>query len=225
MRGGRWTGWDPGQLLGRELAGSTIGIVGLGRIGSRVRSCCADSAPRLLYASRTPPARARVAARRSTAELEELVGAADVVTLHVPLSPRHTTWSTRTLLARFKPGSILVNTVRGALVDRTALAAALRSGRSAAAGLDVYEHEPQVPAELIALENVVLAPHIGSATATARDAMARLVAENVIAVLEGRSPVTPVGGPGTTDPAPSGPALAAPATNFLRFAKSVHVFV
>jgi lactate dehydrogenase-like 2-hydroxyacid dehydrogenase len=98
----------------------------------------------------------------------------------------------RSALARFKPGAILVNTARGGLVDAAALAEALREGRLAAAALDVYEGEPEVPSELIALENVVLAPHIGSATERARNGMARLVAENVTAVLEGREPVTPV---------------------------------
>jgi lactate dehydrogenase-like 2-hydroxyacid dehydrogenase len=97
-----------------------------------------------------------------------------------------------TLLEHFKPGSILVNTARGGLVDTPALAEALRSGRLAAAGLDVYEHEPEVEPELLALESVVLMPHIGSATKRARDAMARLVAENVVAVLSGREPLTPV---------------------------------
>jgi len=98
------------------------------------------------------------------------------------------------VLDRFKPGSVLVNTARGPLVDATALAAALRKGRPAAAGLDVFEHEPAVEPELLALENVVLLPHLGSATATARDGMARLVAENVIAVIAGNPPLTPVSG-------------------------------
>ena len=117
---------------------------------------------------------------------------ADFVTLHVPLSEETRHLVDDDALARFKPGAILVNTARGGLVDSGALVRALRAGRLAAAGLDTYENEPHVPQELVELENVVLAPHIGSATATARDAMARLVAENVIAVLEGHDPVTPV---------------------------------
>ncbi len=125
-------------------------------------------------------------------ELDELVRRSDFVTLHAPSTPETRHLIDEALLARFKPGAVLVNTARGPLVDAAALAAALREGRLAAAGLDVYEHEPQVEEELLALENVVLLPHVGSATGTARDAMARLVAENVIAVLAGKPPLTPV---------------------------------
>jgi glyoxylate reductase len=181
-----WRGWEPEQLLGRELAGATVGIVGLGRIGSRVADLLEGFSPRLLHSSR----RQRPGAERR--ELEELVAESDFVTIHLPLTEgtRHLVGAR--LLARFKPGSILVNTARGGLVDTQALVQALRRGPLAAAGLDVYEHEPELPRELIELENVVLAPHIGSATRSARDGMARLVAENVIAVLEGREPPTPV---------------------------------
>ena len=124
-------------------------------------------------------------------ELPDLVAESDVVTLHVPLSEETRHLVDAELLERFKPGSILVNTSRGGLVETAALVQALRSGPLAAAGLDVYENEPEVPAELRELENVVLAPHIGSATRETRNAMARLAAENVIAVLEGREPPTP----------------------------------
>jgi glyoxylate reductase len=192
VRGGRWTGWDPHQLLGRELAESTIGIVGLGRIGSRVAELLQGFAPRLLYASHSPRPELETKLGVQRSELRDLIAEADIVTLHVPLSRNTQHLVDADLLAGFKPGSILVNTSRGGLVDQAALAAALRSGLLAAAALDVYEHEPQVPAELLELENIVLAPHIGSATASARNAMARLVAENVISVLEGHEPLTPV---------------------------------
>jgi glyoxylate reductase len=125
-------------------------------------------------------------------ELDELLDVADYVSLHVNLSPstRHLIDAGR--LGRMKAGAILVNTCRGGVVDTAALIEALSSGRLGGAGLDVYEDEPRVPAELRSLPNTVLVPHIGSATRTARDAMARLCAENVIAVLEGREPPTPV---------------------------------
>jgi glyoxylate reductase len=193
VRSGRWRGWHPQQLLGRELGDSTIGIVGLGRIGSRVAELLGGFGAELLSASRTahPELEQRLGVERVA--LDELFARSDVVTLHVPASADTHHLIDVDALARFKAGSILVNTARGALVDTAALIAALRSGRLAAAGLDVYENEPDVPPELVELENVVLAPHIGSATARARSGMARLVAENVISVLEGRGPATPVG--------------------------------
>ncbi len=144
----------------------------------------------------TRPARAIPKRERSLgaehAVLDDLLERSDFVTLHVPLSPQTHHLIDAHALGRIKPGAILVNTSRGGLVDSAALARALREERLAGAGLDVYEEEPKVPPELIELENVVLAPHIGSATAAARDGMARLVAENVIAVVEGRAPLTPV---------------------------------
>ncbi len=182
VRRGDWRGWEPEQLLGRELSGATVGIVGLGRIGSRVAELLRGFEPRLLHSSRHD----REGVERR--ELPDLVAESDVVTLHVPLSKETRHLVDAELLKRFKPGSILVNTSRGGLVDTAALVQALRSGPLAAAGLDVYEREPEVPAELRELENVVLAPHIGSATSETRNAMARLAAENVIAVLEGQEP-------------------------------------
>ena len=188
LRAGDWRGWDPGQLLGRELAECRIGIVGLGRIGQRVAELLQRLRRRACLLVADPPARdrgalgasstwsstscwpARTSSRctsRSTDETRHLIDAA--------------------ALERFKPGAILVNTARGGLVDTAALVEALREGRLAGAGLDVYENEPEVPAELLELENVVLVPHIGSATGRARDAMATLAARNVVAVLEGGS--------------------------------------
>jgi glyoxylate reductase len=195
VRGGRWTGWDPAAMLGRELSGSTVGIVGLGRIGTRVAELLQGFSARLLYTTRGASAHSLWAEARlglERVELAELVGRADFVTLHAPLTAETRHLVDAVLLERFRPGAVLVNTARGGLVDARALAAALKNGRIAAAGLDVYEHEPAVEPELLELENVVLEPHVGSATAATRDAMARLVAENVIAVLAGRPPLTPV---------------------------------
>jgi glyoxylate reductase len=192
VRAGRWTGWEPGQLLGRELSGAVVGIVGLGRIGTRVAELLHGFEVELLYAARSrhPEAERILGAEHST--LEALLERSDFVTLHAPLSPQTHHLIDAQALGRMKPEAILVNTSRGGLVDVAALAEAIRAGRLAGAGIDVYEQEPQVPPELLDLERVVLTPHIGSATATARDAMAKLVAENVIAVLEGRPPPTPV---------------------------------
>ncbi len=191
LRHGEWTGWEPEQFIGRELAGSTVGLVGFGRIGQRVAELLRGFEPRLVFTARRPMAAAsRVGAER--VELGELLAVSDYVSLHVDLNPstRHLIDAER--LAEMKPGAVLVNTCRGAVVDTAALVEALRSGQLAGAGLDVYEDEPRVPAELVALSNTVLLPHVGSATRVARDAMARLCAENVIAVLEGREPPAPV---------------------------------
>ena len=192
VRSGSWTGWEPGQLLGRELSGSVVGIVGLGRIGTRVAELLRGFGVTLLYSARSPhPERAeRVGAALVT--LDELLARSDFVTLHAPLSPETRHLIDGPALGRMKPGAVLVNTSRGGLVDSAALAQALSAGSVCAAGLDVYEQEPDVPPELTALDNVVLLPHIGSATREAREGMARLAAENVIAVLGGRAPLTPV---------------------------------
>jgi glyoxylate reductase len=187
IRSGQWLTEE--QLLGRELTGATVGLVGFGRIGRRVGELLRCFEVRLLFTSRsktpTPPG----AERR---ELEDLLASSDVVSLHVPLTPETRHLIDGKALARMKPGAILVNTSRGAVVDTAALIEALRSGRLGGAGLDVYEDEPHVPRELRELPGTVLLPHIGSATAATRDAMARLCVENVIAVIEGREPPTPV---------------------------------
>jgi glyoxylate reductase len=179
----RRDGW-PGseeEILGRELAGATVGLVGFGRIGRRVAELLGGFDVRLLVTSRS----------RGTS-LDDLLAASDFVSVHVPLTAETRHLIDAKALAKMKPGAILVNTSRGAVVDTTALIAALRSGHLGAAGLDVYEEEPHVPSELRESSRTVLLPHVGSATAPTRDAMARLCAENVIAVLEGQEPPAPV---------------------------------
>jgi glyoxylate reductase len=192
LRRGDWTGWEPEQFLGRELSGATVGLVGFGRIGRRVAELLRGFEPRVVFAARRPMDEAAARHGAEQLELGELLERSDYVSLHVNLTPdtRHLIDATR--LAQIKPGAILVNTCRGGVVDTTALIDGLRTGRLAGAGLDVFENEPEVPAELAALPNTVLVPHVGSATRSTRDAMARLCAENVIAVLEGREPPTPI---------------------------------
>ena len=185
-RSGQWPTED--ELLGRELAGATVGLVGFGRIARRVAELLGAFKVRLLFTTRSDAPRPGAERR----ELGELLAASDFVSLHVPLTTETRHLIDATSLAQMKRGAILVNTSRGAVVDTTALVDALRSGRLGAAGLDVYEDEPHVPRELRELPNTVLLPHIGSATGTTRDAMARLCAENVVAVIEGRDPPAPV---------------------------------
>ncbi len=184
VRGDRWAGSES-SILGRELTGATVGLVGFGRIAQRVAELLRPFEVTLLYF-----ARSEVSARPEIERcgLRELLGASDFVSLHVPLSTETRHLIDATAIATMKRGAVLVNTSRGAVVETGALVEALRCGHLFAAGLDVYEDEPHVPQELRGLSNTVLLPHIGSATATTRDAMARLCAENVIAVIEGREP-------------------------------------
>jgi glyoxylate reductase len=189
VRSGAWRGWEPEQLLGVQLHGATLGIVGFGRIGQAVARRARGFAMRVLYASpRRAPIEVEQALAAEHVALDELLARADLISLHAPLTDgtRHLIDAPR--LARMKPDAVLVNTSRGPLVDEVALADALARGRLGGVGLDVYEREPAVQAALLASERAVLLPHIGSATRSARDAMARLAAEGVLDVLEGRVP-------------------------------------
>jgi glyoxylate reductase len=189
VRSGEWARSDADELIGRELAGATVGLVGFGRIARRVADLLRGFDVRLLFTSRSSGAPSPGPERL---ELPDLLASSDFVSVHVPLTAETTHLIDANALAAMKPGAILVNTSRGAVVDTTALIHALRSGHLGAAGLDVYEDEPHVPSELRELRSTVLLPHIGSATAATRNAMARLCAENVIAVITGRDPPTPV---------------------------------
>lgn len=192
LRRGEWAGWEPEQFLGRELSGSTIGLVGFGRIGQRVAELLTGFDCKLVFTDTEPMEEAASWYHAKRMELDELLAVSDFVSLHVSLTPATKHLMNADTLARCKPGAILVNTCRGGVVDTAALVAALRDGSLAAAGLDVFENEPEVPEELVELPNTVLVPHVGSATRVTRDAMARLCADNVIAVLDGRDPPTPV---------------------------------
>jgi glyoxylate reductase len=188
LRAGGWIGWDPGAHLGLELSGATFGVVGMGRIGHRYAELVTPLAGEIVYTSRTPKPDADNALGAERVELCELFERADVVSLHVPASPETAGLVGRSELRAMRSHAILVNTARGSLVDAPALAAALRDGEIGGAGLDVYEGEPRVPRELLEAPRCVLLPHIGSATTRARDAMARIVADNVLAALAGAEP-------------------------------------
>jgi glyoxylate reductase len=191
--GGTWT-WSMFFMLGTGIQGKTLGIVGLGQIGLATARRARAFGMRIAYTGRrrsSPEVEAELAAEWF-GELDELLAAADVVSLHCPLTPetRHLIDSRR--LSLMQPGAYLVNTTRGPVVDEVALAAALRDGTIAGAGLDVFENEPAVDPGLIDLEQVVLIPHLGSATIETRTAMAVLAAQNALAVVHGEPPLTPV---------------------------------
>jgi len=216
LRAGRFTGWDFDMLLGMGLTGKTLGIIGYGRIGKAVARRANGFGMPVIYCGRDdiayrddPQHTAHMLARQAGARAQtgmlvassrsdgatpkrvtfhQLIENADIVTIHVPLAAATQHLIDRDVLNRIKPGAYLINTARGPVVDEAALVGALRSGRLAGAGLDVFENEPAVHPGLIDLVNVVLLPHIGSATRETRTAMAMLAAENAIDAVSGRTP-------------------------------------
>ena len=174
VREGRWQrGWARPELLGRDLAGSTLGLVGMGRIGSEVARRAGAFGMRIVHHRRS-----------EGLPLDELLRTSDVVSLHVPLTPETAGFISRERLGVLRDGATLVNTARGAIVDEEALVEELVSGRISA-GLDVFADEPRVPERLLDLPNVVLTPHIASATVETRAAMTRVLVDNVLAFLGG----------------------------------------
>ncbi|MGN6558604.1 MAG: 2-hydroxyacid dehydrogenase [Solirubrobacterales bacterium] len=193
VRSGRpWT-WGMHFMLGSSLRGKLLGIVGLGGIGRRVAERARAFGMEIAYHSRHEvPAEVAAALGAQRLPLERLLAEADVLSLHCPLTQETHHLIGPAELAAMKPSAVLINAARGPVVDEPALAGALATGQIAAAGLDVYEHEPQVEPGLLELENVVLSPHLGSATVETRTAMAELAARNAISVLGGQGPLTPV---------------------------------
>ena len=189
LRAGKWSGWDVDQYLGRDVHDAVLGVVGFGRIGRAVARRAAGFGMEVLHHT-----------RRDTGlvgwcgDLDRLLAESDIVTLHVPLTDetRHLIDARR--LALMKPDAVLVNTSRGPVVDEESLAVALEEDAIFAAGLDVYEREPEVHPRLLAAPRTVLLPHIGSASLATRTRMARVAAENVVAVLAGERPKNPVTG-------------------------------
>ncbi len=185
IRTGDWPGWTPTQLLGADVSGKTLGIVGMGRIGQAVAQRASGFRMSVIYAGRHPiPTSSGLA--WTWQPLDEVLVNSDFLSLHVPLTD-----TTRHLIGRreitlMKPTAYLINTSRGPVIDEAALVSALEAKTIAGAGLDVYEQEPMVPAGLTALPNVVLLPHLGSATLEARVRMGLMCLDNIAAVLGGR---------------------------------------
>ncbi len=188
LRAGKWGGWDPSAYRGIEIWGSTVGVIGMGRIGYCYARLARGLGAQIIYAGPSAKLEAESELGASRLEMPALLEAADVVSVHAPSTPDTRGMIGARELELIGSEGVLVNTSRGPLVDSEAVAAALESGALGAAGLDVYENEPDVSPRLLEAPRCVLLPHIGSATVPARDGMARAVADNVIAVLEGRDP-------------------------------------
>lgn len=194
-RSGTWPGWAPTQMLGTDVTGKTLGIIGMGRIGQAVALRAQGFRMPVVYASRRPCSPPPGMATWTHRPLEDVLAQADFVSLHVPL-----TETTRHLMGpreldMMQSTAFLINTSRGPVVDEAALLAALRQGTIAGAGLDVYEREPVILSGLEHCSNVVLLPHLGSATLDARIKMGMICVENLAAVLGGRPPLNPVNPP------------------------------
>lgn len=192
VRSGKWTGWHPEQLLGMELHGRTLGLLGAGRIGQAVGRRALPFGLRLLYTARNAKLEFERDTGATRVDLGHLLAQSDILSLHLPATPETKGIINRKTLARMRAGSILVNTSRGDLIREQALAEALESGHLGAAGLDVYTDEPAIHPRLLAAPRTVLLPHLGSATATTRRKMAAIALANVQAVLSGQPPLTPV---------------------------------
>ena len=189
MRAGEWQGWKLTQFFGMDVQGATLGVIGMGRIGQAVANRERGFDMPVLYYNRTrlAPALERECNARH-ASLDELLAQSDIVTLHTPYSADSHHLLGAAQLAKMKPSAILIHAARGGVVDDAALIAALQNGTIAAAGLDVFDSEPKFNPEFLKLRNVVLAPHIASATTNTRRNMAMLAAKNLVAALTGERP-------------------------------------
>ena len=186
-REGKFTGWDPLLFLGKTLDGATVGIVGMGRIGQKFAEMLKGFNVNIIYYAKTEKH-----LPYTYVDFETLLKESDFISLHLPLTKESRHMITKKEFEKMKDGVVFVNTARGAIVKEKDLVEALKRGKVAYAGLDVYEFEPEITEELKKMRNVVVLPHIGSATKKARKDMSMLVAKNIEAVLRGKKPLTPV---------------------------------
>jgi glyoxylate reductase len=193
VRDGKFDAWGPRMLLGHDIHGRTLGLIGMGRIGQAVARRATGFGMTILYHDANPvPAEALDGLGAAPATLQDLYRTSDFISVHVPLVHETHHLLDDRAFGMMKPGCVVVNTSRGPVVDERALVRALRSGAIAAAGLDVYEHEPAVDPELVALPNAVLAPHIASASHPTRLRMCMMAAENLVQALRGEEPANMV---------------------------------
>jgi lactate dehydrogenase-like 2-hydroxyacid dehydrogenase len=191
MRRAAFSGWSPMYMLGNDITGKTLGILGAGRIGTAVVERSTGWKMKILYYDRNHQPHLDHQFKADKVSLDELISQSDFISVHLPLSPETYHLIDGKKLRKMKSTAILINTARGPIIDEAALVMALREKQIAGAGLDVYENEPEMAAGLADLENVTLVPHIGSATIFTRNEMARIAAENILAVLKGdRAPFT-----------------------------------
>jgi glyoxylate reductase len=189
VRAGRWRTWSPTLLLGTDVHGATLGLVGLGKIGAAVARRARGFGMRVLYLSRHPRPELEAELGLRRVDRATLLAESDFLSLHVPLTPETRHWLGRAELAAMKPGALLINTARGPVVDQAALAEALVQGRLGGAALDVTDPEPlPLDSPLLTAPNVLLAPHIASASHATRGRMASMAADNLLTALEGRRP-------------------------------------
>ena len=192
MRQGLFKQWEPNMLLGRGLGGKVLGIIGYGRIGRAVADRARAFGVKIIFSDPTVDGDVN---EDKAVDLDYLLRNADIVSLHCPYRPEMHHIIDADALGKMKASAYFINTARGKLMDEEALCQALKTGKIAGAGLDVYENEPQFVRDLALLDNVVMVPHIGSATQETRDAMAELAANNIVEILLGRHPLTPVNKP------------------------------
>jgi len=190
VKRGAYSGWEPAIFLGHNIAGKTLGIVGMGRIGSMVARMAKGFDVRVLYYKRSRDEEAERETGAEYADMDRLLSESDFVSLHVPLTAETRHMINRESLSKMKKGALLVNTARGPVVDEHDLVDSLRDGHLGGAALDVFDNEPNINPELVNMENVILTPHIASATWEARDEMGRLAVEAILQTLRGEKPST-----------------------------------